>query len=107
MSYPLYDFLLQKVKEETKQIDIDELCMTLNGLGHTDNQQDHYDEIYALMIHHECINNNGILLTIPFEGKLMPGNKQSKNILYNNSKLPVLLRQILYEYILYYKQTGS
>jgi hypothetical protein len=103
MSYPLYDYLLNKTKESTKQIDLDEFCLTLNGICHLENQQDHYNEIYALMLHYETLHNNSILLSVPFEGKLMPGNKQTKNILYNNIKLPSLFRQILYEYILYYQ----
>lgn len=105
MSYELYNFLSNQVKEKNYQnINIEEMCLTFNGLSNLsqDDQQSHYEELYGLIIHYEALSNNGVLLTIPFEGKIMPGGKKEKNLVFNTNKLPLELKQILYEYILYY-----
>lgn len=110
-SYPLYDFLLQQVKENEKPVDIKELCLTINSIGKlsAEDQKEHYDEIYQLMLHHELLTNGGILLSsIPYDGKIMFGKKKSDvvNILMNLShvKIPILLKQILAQYVEYYKE---
>jgi hypothetical protein len=61
------------------------------------------------MLHHESLTNSGILLSsIPYEGTIMSNKKKSDvvNILMNlsNIKIPLVLKQILYCYIEYYKE---
>lgn len=96
--YPLYEELLNRVKESTdKTVDIRKLCTTINSIGQThtpDQVTDHYREIAALILHHEIIN--GTVSSIPFEGKVMIGGK---GLLLQVSNLPVVLQQIISKYI--------
>jgi hypothetical protein len=100
-SYPLYDQLIRKVNDRNeKSIDIKRLCITINNIVQTQSSEDsseHYREISALILHHELLANNGVLLSpIPYEGKVMTGGK---GVLYNITFLPPILQQILVEYI--------
>ena len=105
MDYPLYEELLRQVIEKKdNSIDVSMVCSTINSLAYQDNNisNDHYNEIAALILHHELIINSGILLsTISNDGKLLPGNK---GILYNFLKLPPLLKQIIAQYIEFYSK---
>ena len=102
LQYPLYDELLRRVNEkEDKTFNAHEICMTLNAIARMspEHQKLHYEEIAALILHHELVDNNGIrLLYIPYEGKQMPND----NILHNSTKFPLLLKYIIVEYINYY-----
>lgn len=101
--YPLYDHLLETVRTNAlKTIDANHICTTLNNitLMPTDLAKEHYDELFALSLHHDLVENDGILLSkIPHDGVLLPGGK---SVLYTLAKLPNTLRQILVEYINYY-----
>jgi hypothetical protein len=80
------------------------VCLTLNAISRLTQieQTEHYEELAALILHHEMIDNKGVLLTvIPYDGKLMPGNK---NILFSFVKLPLALKQIIAQYIDYFKE---
>lgn len=103
IKYPLYEELLTIVKQkENKTFNANEICMTLNAISRmdSDSQKAHYEEIAGLILHHELVNNNGILLlSIPYDGKQMPNNN---NILHNFIKFPLLLKYIIVEYIEYY-----
>ena len=110
-SYPLYDYLLSQINEDHKSLDIKELSLNLNSISklNINDQKEHYEEIYELMLHHESLTNSGILLSsIPYDGKIMPGKKGSNivNILINlsNVKIPMMLKQILFQYVEYYKE---
>lgn len=100
--YPLYEELLQRVNmKEDKTFNAHEICMTLNAIARMqpESQKEHYEEIAALILHHESVDNSGIrLLSIPYEGKQMPND----NILHNFIKFPLLLKYIIVEYIQYY-----
>ena len=103
MQYPLYDKLLAEVRcKEEKNIDMNKICTLINNLSLMDTEEStqHYEEIQAIIIHHDLVHNDGILLSlVPNEGKLMPGGK---SILYTLIKLPNLLRQIIAQYIEFY-----
>lgn len=102
MHYPLYDELVRQVNaKEDKTFNANEICLTLNAIARmeTESQKCHYEEIAALILHHELVENNGILLlSIPYDGKQMPND----NILHNFIKFPPLLRYIIVQYIEYY-----
>lgn len=100
-SYPLYDNLLEKVKQRTdKSIDIKRVCTTINNIPQFLDEKetaDHYDEIFALIIHHDLLNNGGLILSnVPFDGKTMVGGR---GVLYNIAKFPPSLLQIIAQYI--------
>lgn len=101
--YPLYDKLLQRVKnKENKSIDVSKVCATINDIAQNQSYEEaneHYREIGALILHHELLSNNGVLLSsVPYEGKVMSGGK---GILYKMTNLPPLLQYIIAEYIEY------
>ncbi|HSW76541.1 MAG TPA: hypothetical protein VLG50_05825 [Candidatus Saccharimonadales bacterium] len=103
MQYPLYDKLLADARhKDEKNIDMVTLCQILNNISLLDMEQakDHYEEIFAIIIHHEKINHGGIMLSlIPNDGKLLPGGK---SILYIFIKLPKMLKLILLAYVEHY-----
>lgn len=99
--YPLYDELLRRVNaREEKGIDIHRICTTINNISYTHSPaetQDHYREIDALILHHELLSNNGVLLShVPYEGRVMVGGK---GILYYIMNLPPILQQIIAQYL--------
>ncbi|MEO6066738.1 MAG: hypothetical protein ABIQ41_02010 [Gemmatimonadales bacterium] len=99
--YPLYDELVRRVEFRTeKEIDIKRVCMTINSIAttHTPEQtNEHYREIGALILHHELLTKNGVLLSsVAHEGRVMVGGK---GVLYNIMNLPPLLQQIIAQYI--------
>ena len=102
IKHPLYEELLTRVNQkENKTFNANEICMTLNAISRMDSliQKTHYEEIAGLILHHELVDNNGILLlSIPYDGKQMPND----NILHNFIKFPLLLKYIIVEYIEYY-----
>lgn len=102
--YPLYDELLKRVGERTeKTIDIKKVCKTITNIALSllpEDSLDHYREIQALIVHHEILSNGGIILSsVPFDAKVMAGNKGILNYIMN---LPPLLQQIIAEYIEFY-----
>ena len=99
--YPLYDELVKRVESRTeKSIDIKRICTTINNIGQTlpsEEAASHYREIGALILHHELLANNGVLLSsIPFEGKVMVGGK---GVLHYIMNLPPNLQQIIAQYV--------
>ncbi len=106
MSFELYDLLLQRSRErDEKNIDIDKMCSTINSIALLDDKssKEHYDELQVLLLHHESLKNNKVLLTkIPYNGIEQQGGRGVKYI-FRQLQDPQL-QQILYEYILYYSQ---
>lgn len=99
--YPLYDELHRRVEARTeKGIDIKRICTTISNIATTHTPEEtaeHYREIAALILHHELIANNGVLLSaVPYEGRVMVGGK---GVLHNIMNLPPLLQQILAQYV--------
>lgn len=99
--YPLYDELSKQVELRTeKGIDIKRICTTINNIAQTlppDATTEHYREIGALILHHEMINNGGVLLSpIPYDGKVMVGGK---GILHYIMNMPPILQQIIAQYV--------
>lgn len=105
MNYPLYDELLRLIAEkQDKNIDIPEMCMTINSLAFwpKDLAADHYEEIYTLLLHHECVQNQGVIFSkVPNDGKTLPGDS---GVLYTPQKLPVKPRQLIDQYIEFYSK---
>lgn len=104
VQHPLYDLLLKRVTEtQNKNVDITRLCSTINSIGQNASREEanfHYNWIGSLILHHEILSNNGVLLTtLPFNCKLMTGESGE---LFTISHLPPILQQILAEYIDYY-----
>ena len=99
--YPLYDELAARAEaRKEKSINIKQICTTITNISQTlppEEAKKHYDEIAALILHHEIISNGGILLSpIPYDGKVMIGGK---GILHNMMNLPPNLQQIIAQYI--------
>lgn len=99
--YPLYDTLLKQVESRTeKGIDVKRVCTTINNISqtlHPDAAAEHYREIGALILHHDLINNNGVLLSpVPYDGKVMVGGK---GVLHYIMNMPPLLQQIIAQYV--------
>jgi hypothetical protein len=99
--YPLYDELIKQIESRReKTIDIKRVCTTINNIATTNTPDDtveHYREIFALILHHELITNNGVILSsIPFDGKIMSGGK---GILYYIMNLPPDLQHIIAQYV--------
>lgn len=104
--YPLYDLLVAKARERNEcNMNVDYICKTINDLAllPLTEAQEHYDELHALLLHHDLITNKGILLSlIPNEGKTLASNKSSTAIKYIFNKIPNSFRPILNEYIIHY-----
>lgn len=97
--YPLYDDLVNQVaNNKNKNFDIKCVCDTINMLSQTsDNAIEIYREIGALILHHNIINNNGVLVDqIPYGGKVMVGGK---GLLMTIMNLPADLQQIIAQFI--------
>jgi hypothetical protein len=99
--YPLYDELVRRVDARTeKNIDIRRICTTINNiaLSHAPNEtSEHYREIGALILHHELLANNGVLLSpAPYDARLMAGGK---GLLHYIMNFPPNLQQILAQYL--------
>ena len=98
-AYPLYDYLKEKCKDNTT-IDIKKICATINNISQTmspDKTLEHYEEIQALIIHHEVLSNRGVILShSPYDGKVMNGGR---GVLYNIMNLPPLLQHIIGRYV--------
>lgn len=100
--YPLYDDLYYKVNNRVdKAIDIKKVCTTINNIAQPPTSSEeallHYKEIGGLIMHHELLSNNGVLMgQNPFDGKLMAGGK---GLLYYIMTLPPVLQQIIAQYI--------
>lgn len=100
-SYPLYDELYKQVESRSdKTIDIKRVCTTINNISQMlspEAASEHYREIAALILHHEIINNKGILLApVPYDGKVMVGGK---GILHYMPNMPPILQQIIAQYV--------
>lgn len=99
--FPLYDELLNDVRSRNeKNIDIKRVCTTINNISQTLSPNDvmeHYREIGALILHHELLQNGGVLLSsVPYGGKVMVGGK---GVLHHITNMPPLLQQIIAQYI--------
>lgn len=95
--YPLYDDLLSKVN--TGSFDVKKVCTTINEMPNymsTEEYSKHYQEITALIFHHELKTTGALLSSVAYDGKVMAGGK---GILYNITSLPPILQQIISIYI--------
>lgn len=102
--HPLYDELLKRVNNsQNKNIDINSLSMTIKSIWKNSSEEDsnyHYSWIKSLIIHHELLTTNGVMLTSNcYNCKLMPSEKGE---LYTIVNLPSLLLQIISAYIDYH-----
>lgn len=95
--YPLYDELTRRSESA---LDIKCICTTINNIAHTHTPEDvseHYREIGALILHHDLIHNNGVLLSpVPYDGRIRVGGK---GVLHYIMNLPPNLQQIIAQYI--------
>jgi len=103
--YPLYNELIRQINEKQESnIDISQMCLTINSLAFLDKEasKEHYEELYCLLLHHETVENDGILFSkVPNDGKTLPGDN---GVLYTPEKLPVKPRQIINQYLEYYSK---
>ena len=105
--YPLYDELVKRViLRAEKTIDIKRICTTINNIDQTHSSKErdeHFREIGALILHHELLSNNGVLLSpVPYDGRVMAGSNGSnggKGVLYYIMNLPPNLQQIIAQYV--------
>lgn len=98
--YPLYDYLMTQINNQP--IDLHQVGLTINGIAELEDANDHYQEIQALILHHESVINSNIVFSkIPHEGKVLPGDK---GLLYVLAKLPLITKQLIYQYLIYYSQ---
>lgn len=96
MDYPLYDILAEISVED---IDPIAFCSAVNSISRKGkNYQEHYAEIYALILHYHMKNNVGTQVN-PFGSKIMTGGK---GITFDFAKLPLPLQKILWAYLIYY-----
>jgi hypothetical protein len=100
-AYPYYDELVRRVEARSeKSIDIKRVCKTINNISISLKPEDaleHYREIQALIIHHDCLSNGGVILSpVPFDGRVMAGRKGILNYIMN---CPPLLQQIIAQYV--------
>ena len=100
-TYPLYDSLLEKVnaRKSKEGIHIQQLCTTINNIALSmtpEEYMEHYTEIGMLMIHHELVTNGLLFSEAPYRSKVLFGGV---GILMICSDLPVLLQEIIAEYI--------
>lgn len=98
---PFYDKLFQLVSERhDKTIDVSKLCITINNICRTlpkEESDKYYNEIAFLILHHELLTNNGVLLSsIPYNGKLM---SHDTGILYAITNIPPILQQMIAVYL--------
>src|SRR5689334_9124049 len=101
--YPLYEKLLERTKNSSKVININELCVNINNINNLSKKEDieeHTKEIYALILYHDyTTHNNSKLNHLPYETTTII---KGKGIRIDPFKLPPLLQRILHEYILVY-----
>jgi hypothetical protein len=100
-TYPLYYSLLEKVKNRKAEegIHLQQLCNTINNIALTmspDEYMEHYIEIGLLMTHHEFITTGVLFSEAPYNSKVFPGGNGIMSICSN---LPILLQEIIAEYI--------
>lgn len=99
--YPLYDYLANKAEvNRDKIIDLTSLCATITQMSYDGTCPDymkHYEEIAALIIHHDLISNRGVSLShLPYEGKTM---SNGKGIMHNFANFPPKLQRIIAYYV--------
>lgn len=99
--YPLYDELLRRVKARNdKEIDIGRMCTTINNISlnlPSDESNEHYNEIGALILHYHLLYNNGVIVSsTPYDGKLLFGGR---GVVYDPKILPPLLQHIIAQYV--------
>ena len=98
------DELLRRAEEEDKlDLDLSKFCTVINNLSlhlSPEESEKHYEEISALIIHYDYINNGSLSVTpLPYGSRAMPGGK---GILYSPTNFPPLLQKIIICYIDYY-----
>jgi hypothetical protein len=108
MAFPLYDTLLAKVKSEPNlSVDLLGTCATINAIPTNmppEEASQHLEIIAAFILHHEMVNNRGVLLRpTPYGGRTLEGGK---GIIYSATNLPPLLQQIISCYISTYSRTS-
>lgn len=104
-AYPLYDQLLASVTARgTYDVDIKRVCNTISGLAqHLPPAQatEHYEEIQALIIHHDALTSLPTAASsspqpVPYGGTVMVGGKGVLNRIEN---MPPVLQRIIAEYV--------
>ena len=101
VQYPLYDKLARQVAaREEKTIDIKRICITINNIAQTHTPEEiaeHYNEIGALILHHDLLTNNGVLLSlVPYGGRTLLG---WRGIIHEIMNCPPNLQQIIAQYL--------
>lgn len=99
--YPLYEKLLEEIKKkEDVPINVMNCCEAINNIALLDHPEEHYQEIQALIMHHDALHHDNILLSkTPNDGYVLPSGK---DVMYQFNKCPGVLKKIIIEYLLFY-----
>lgn len=89
-SFPVYDELKASV-EKNPPPHHDKLCAAIAALP-----EEHWEFIYALILHHNEITQSSSFHKIPYGGTLLHGGK---GVIYKAESLPPLLLKILDGYV--------
>ncbi len=102
--FPLYERLFRKVKHNhTDVIDIGKICSTITNIKSLESPccDMHFNNIAALIIHHEILTGGALLSTRPYDIRVFTGGK---GIIVKMLNLPKPLQQIIAEYIKEYSE---
>lgn len=102
--FPLYDRLLEKVKNNPNEsIDLVKLCSTITNIKTLDHpcSDMHFNNIAILIIHHELLTGGSLVSTRPYGMGVFTGGK---GLIVKILNLPKLLQLIISEYIKEYSK---
>jgi hypothetical protein len=98
--FPLYDYLVKEAVRSPSSSELKHYCLTITSLADMLPREQcelHYKTIEALILHHELLKYNGVLISnVPYEGKL---SCKKGGIIYSVSSLPIDLQRILAKYV--------
>ena len=102
--YELYEMLERLAEENNRTIDLNSICFTINDISQqmpTEASMEHIYEIGGLIKRYEHQHGGNLVsnMVVSYNGKIMAGGK---GLLYVLENLPVLLQQIIAEYLVYY-----
>lgn len=105
-AYPLYDMLRERAQQRVDAgIDVKRVCLTISFMSENMKQPgvaEHYEEIAALMIHHELLTTNTLPLSgAPTGAQVLRGGK---GLLVRCANMSPQLIAILTQYIEHYSQ---
>jgi hypothetical protein len=102
-TFPLYDTLIKDINFK-KDLSIEQKEEFIEKVEHIDDKG--RDLIYALIQFHNIINKDeSITSGVPYSGNIENVGKNSENISWVFTDLPIKLRHILYKFITIHMET--